>query len=286
VRALYDEVRVLVPDVELLEPAEAVARQPLLRPGSFELGLLEPGAMEIDVHALHQLFVHEFRSRGGRIVATAPVERATRGGGVWTVEAAAEQWQAPIVVDAAGAWADRVAAVFGAGPVGLRALRRCAFMVDAPPAARAPMIADLDDAFYVKPDAGRLLCSPADEAEQEPGDARPDETEIARAIDVINEVTTLQIRHVRSAWAGLRTFVRDRSPVVGFDPEVDGLFWYAAQGGYGIQTAPGLARTGAALLRGEPVPADLAGRGLTRAALAPERLRAGNARNADPAARG
>jgi D-arginine dehydrogenase len=159
-------------------------------------------------------------------------------------------------------------------------------MVDAPPDARAPMIADLDDAFYVKPDAGRLLCSPADEAEQEPGDARPDETEIARAIDVINEVTTLQIRHVRSAWAGLRTFVRDRSPVVGFDPEVDGLFWYAAQGGYGIQTAPGLARTGAALLRGEPVPADLAGRGLTRAALAPERLRAGNARNADPAARG
>ena len=256
IEALYDEVRLLVPDVELLEPDEAVTRQPLLRPGTFERALLEPGAMEIDVHALHQHFVHEFRAQGGRIVSSAPVDRATRANRLWMVEAAGGQWQAPVVVDAAGAWGDAVARMFGAAPVGLRALRRSAFMVDAPPDARAPMIADLDDAFYVKPDAGRLLCSPADETEQEPGDAKPDELEIARAIEVINEVTTLAVRHVRSAWAGLRTFVPDRSPVVGFDPEAPGFFWYAAQGGYGIQTAPALARTGAALLRGEVVAGD------------------------------
>jgi D-arginine dehydrogenase len=140
------------------------------------------------------------------------------------------------------------------------------------------MIADIDDAFYVKPDAGRMLCSPADETPQDPGDARPDELEIARALDVINEVTRLDARHVRSAWAGLRNFVPDRAPVVGADPAVEGFFWFAAQGGYGIQTAPALARTGAALLRGDPVPADVAGRGLAAGAIAPDRLR--NARAA------
>ncbi len=145
-------------------------------------------------------------------------------------------------------------------------------MVDAPPDARAPMIADIDDAFYVKPDAGRLLCSPADETPQEPGDARADELEIARAIDVINEVTTLDVRHVRARWAGLRTFVADRCPVVGFDGEFQGLFWYAGQGGYGIQLAPALARTGAALLRGDDLPSDVADRGFTAAAISPERL--------------
>jgi D-arginine dehydrogenase len=133
------------------------------------------------------------------------------------------------------------------------------------------MVADIDDAFYIKPDAGRMLCSPSDETPQEPGDARPDTAEIARAIDVINEVTTLGVRHVHTSWAGLRTFVADRSPVVGYDPAVEGFFWFAAQGGYGIQTAPALARTGAALLRGSPVPDDIAARGLTPDAVAPDR---------------
>ncbi|MDT4904150.1 MAG: D-arginine dehydrogenase, partial [Pseudonocardiales bacterium] len=105
-----------------------------------------------------------------------------------------------------------------------------------------------------------------------PGDARPDEWQIARAIEVINEATTLAIRHVRSRWAGLRNFVDDRSPVVGFDPERPGFFWFAAQGGYGIQTAPALARLGAALLRGDNIPTDVAARGLTAAAIEPRRL--------------
>ena len=125
------------------------------------------------------------------------------------------------------------------------------------------MIDDIDEAFYVKPEAGGLLCSPEDETPQDPGDPRPDELEIARAIEVINEVTTLDVRHIRSAWAGLRNFVADREPVVGFDPTVEGFFWFAGQGGYGIMTAPALARLGAALLRREPFPADLAQRGLT-----------------------
>jgi D-arginine dehydrogenase len=123
----------------------------------------------------------------------------------------------------------------------------------------------------VKPDAGRLLCSPSEETPQEPGDARPDELEIARAIDVINEVTTLDVRSIRTPWAGLRSFVADRNPVVGYDPTVENFFWFAGQGGYGIQTAPALARTGAALLRGDPPPADALARGLAIADLSPGR---------------
>ncbi|MDT4912058.1 MAG: D-arginine dehydrogenase [Pseudonocardiales bacterium] len=272
VAQLHREVSSLVPDVELLDPQEAAGLQPWLRAESVELAVLEPGAMEIDVHGLHQLYVHGLRSRGGIVAVGARISSARRRGTAWVVrDAAGTEWQGSVVVDAAGAWADEVAGTFGVAGVGLRALRRSAFMVDGPSSAGGPMVADIDDTFYVKPDRGRMLCSPSDETPQQPGDARPDTTEIARAIQVINEATTLNVRHVRSAWAGLRSFVADRSPVVGYDHTADGFFWFAAQGGYGIQTAPALARTGAALLRGEQLPHDVAARGLTPAAVAPDR---------------
>jgi D-arginine dehydrogenase len=270
---LYREVRALAPDVVLLDADEALALQPLLRPGSVEIAMIEPGAMEIDVHALHDGFVRGLRARGAATVVSTQVVSASRSGGVWTVTMSdGRTVAAEVVVNAAGAWADDVAATFGAAPVGIRALRRSAFMVDAPPGAGAPMIDDIDEAFYLKPDAGKLLCSPADETPQEPGDARPDELEIARAIETINEVTTLNVRHVRSSWAGLRNFVADRNPVVGFDVVAEGFFWFAAQGGYGIQTAPALSRAGAALLRGEALPGDIAARGLTAAEISPDRV--------------
>jgi D-arginine dehydrogenase len=269
---LYAQVRVLVPDVELLEPEELVALQPLLRPGAVGCAVLEPGAMAIDVHALHQFYLRGLRERGGQVRTGARVGPARLYGGVWHLEGEDAEWSAPIVVDAAGAWADAVAQRFGAAPVGLQVLRRTAFTVDAPPGAFGPMIGDIDDSYYVKPDAGRLLCSPADETPQEPGDARADELEIARAIEAINAVTTLDIRHVRSQWAGLRNFVPDRAPVVGFDAQVPGFFWFAAQGGYGIQTAPALARVGAAAVLGTDLPGDVAARGLAWTQLSPARL--------------
>jgi D-arginine dehydrogenase len=273
ITSLYRDVRTLVSDVVLLDAEEAEALQPLLRPERVELALLDEGAMEIDVHALNQVYVRGLRARGGRTATSAGIVSAERAGEAWTVTTSdGQSLIAPVVVDAAGAWADRVAEAFDAAPVGVRPLRRTAFTVDAPPGVHAPMLADIDDAFYLKPDAGRLLCSPADETPQDPCDARPDEVEIARALDVINEVTTLDVRHVRSSWAGLRTFVADRNPVVGFDAAVDGFFWFAAQGGYGIQIAPALARTGAALLRSEPVPSDVASRGLSAGDIAPGRL--------------
>jgi len=269
---LYDDVRPLVPDVVLLSGEEAACRQPLLRSDRVDRALLEPGAMAIDVHALHQHFVRGLRQRGGSVAVRARVCSAERDSGVWTIGCAdGRSWRARAVVDAAGAWADEVAALFGGAPIGLNPLRRTAFIVDAPPTLAPPMVADIDGAYYFKPDAGRLLCSPADETPQAPSDARPDELETARAIESINEVTTLRIRHVRSAWAGLRSFVADRMPVVGYDDMVDGLFWYAAQGGYGVQTAGALARVGAALFDGVPLPTQVADLGVNPAVLAPRR---------------
>jgi len=275
VRRLHSEVEVLVSDVELIDAAAVRELQPLMRADWVELALLEPGAMEVDVHALHQGFARGLRQRKGEIAVSARIVAAESHGRIWTVtDAAGRSWTAPVVVNAAGAWADEVAALFGARRIGLRPLRRSAFMVDAPDGAitkGSPMIADIDDTFYFKPEPGQFLCSPADETLQEPGDARPDELEIARAIEAINEATTMGIRSVRSSWAGLRNFVVDRTPVVGYDPVIEGLFWYAAQGGYGIQTAPALARSGAALLRHESLPADVVARQLIAATLAPDR---------------
>jgi D-arginine dehydrogenase len=216
-------VRPLVPEATLLDAAEVVALQPLLRAEHVELAVLDPGAMELDVHALHQGFVRGLRSRGGETAVNERAESAARTADAWTVKlTSGRAVAADVVVNAAGAWADQVAEAFGAAPVGLEPLRRSAFMVAGPPELGGPMVEDIDEAFYFKPDAGRLLCSPADETLQQPGDARPDQLEIARAIELINDVTTLGVRHVESSWAGLRSFVADRRPVVGYDPSVEG----------------------------------------------------------------
>lgn len=274
-RALYEEVSVLVPDVRLVEPDEANELNPVLSRGYVELGMLEPGAMEIDVHAVHGGYVRGLRQRGGEIHTAVKMVSATRADGVWTVtDEQGREFQAPVLVNAAGAWVDDVAALAGAKPVGIMPLRRTIFMLGAPDGvdtARLPLTGDIDATFYIKPEGPQFLCSPADEVLQPPSDARPDEVEIARALDVINTATTLNSRHVRTSWAGLRNFAPDRVPVVGFDPQAEGFFWFAGQGGYGIQTAPAMARTGASLIRGNGIPEDVAARGLTANAIAPDR---------------
>jgi D-arginine dehydrogenase len=159
--------------------------------------------------------------------------------------------------------------------VGIHPLRRTVFTI-APPADldahSIPLVADVAGTFYLKPEGPQILCSPADEVPSEPCDAQVDEIDIAMAIDVINTATTLDIRHVRSSWAGLRNFVADRSPVAGFDDEVDGFFWFVGQGGYGIQMSPALAQAGASLVRSGELPDALSARGLDAAALHRDRL--------------
>lgn len=275
IEQLHADVLPLVPDAELLEPDQMADLFPVLREGAVERGMYEPGAMELDVHAIHQGYMRGFRAQGGEIVKSAPVTGLSHGADGWTVTSAdGETRTAAVVVNAAGAWGDVVAELAGAKQIGLMPLRRTIFMVASPSGADTkdlPIFGDIDQSFYVKPEGEQFLCSPADETPQLPSDAKPDELEIARALDEINAATTLNARSVSSSWAGLRSFVPDRNFVVGFDPEVDGFFWFVGQGGYGIQTAPASARNGAALVRGEGVPDDLVARGLDAAKLAPHR---------------
>ncbi|OZF40303.1 FAD-binding oxidoreductase [Rhodococcus sp. 14-2483-1-2] len=274
--AMYADVSRLTPDAQLVSPTDARAFFPPLRPELIDCALYEPHSMEVDVHALHQGFVRGLRDRGGRVHTGAGVTQLRRIDGLWHVHTTdGSVHTAPLVVDAAGAWADVVGALAGAGSIGLVPMRRSVFMVAAPDdldTANLATLSDMDEKFYIKPEGAQLLCSPADETPTEPSDARPDELEIARAFDDIAEATTLTGRHLRSSWAGLRSFVPDRTPVVGFDTKLEGFFWCAGQGGYGIQTCAALARVGATIVRGEPLPADVIARGLDEADLSPSRL--------------
>lgn len=277
VRALEAEVAPLVPSVRLVEPAEAGEMNPILRLEHLELCMLEPGAMELDVSALHQGYVRGVKQRGGEINTLSGVVALRRAGEVWRATTAnGQEYEAPAVVNASGAWGDEVAAMAGVRAVGLHPLRRTLFMISAPDAIETehlPLTADVAGTFYIKPEgATQYLCSPADETPSPPCDAKVDEIDVARAIERIREATILDGRHVRSSWAGLRTFTADRSPIACFDPEHEGFFWLVGQGGYGIQTAPALARAAAALVRRHDLPADLAARGLEASHLDRARL--------------
>jgi D-arginine dehydrogenase len=274
-RQLFDEVRTLTPNVELIDGAEAERLNPLLRPGYTETAVFEPDALDLDVSELHQGYVRGILQRGGVIVRSARVVRAHRGITWEVTDSNSDRYTTPLVIDAAGAWCDEVAREFGAGPVGIRPLRRTIFTVPAldETGGAMPWMIDVGRSFYVKPERFQYLCSPGDETLQPPGDARPDQLDVARGLDMVNSATIINARHVRTSWAGLRSFVSDRTPVVGFDESADGFFWMAAQGGYGIQIAPSLARFAASVIRQEPVSEDLVTRGFAPSALSPSRFR-------------
>ena len=273
VERMHAAVTELVSDAELLTGEQCREVFPPLRPGAAERGIYEPRAMALDVAAIQQGYVRGARANGAVIHRRARVSTLAWQAGHWTVDAGeGGRHRAPIVVDAAGAWADVVATAAGVGGVGLTPLRRTVFMASAGlPTAGLPNCSEVDQSFYVNPEGTQFLCSPADETPCPPSDAKPDEVEIARAIEAINAATTLGVRSIGASWAGLRTFAPDRNFVIGADPRADGFFWLAGQGGYGIQTAPAAARFAAALVLGCDVPGDLLARGLDPAQLAPRR---------------
>jgi D-arginine dehydrogenase len=248
---------------------------PVLREDYLAGALLEPDSSDIDVHALHHGYLRLFKSRNGRVLNSAPVHALERSAGGWTVHAGAESLTARIIVNAAGAWADEIAALAGIARVGLIPFRRTAVLVDPPPGMTVnswPFVNDIDEQFYFKPEGGSLFLSPADETPAEPGDAQPDEWDVATAVDRVQSATTLQIDRLKARWAGLRTFATDRTPVVGFSHQVEGFFWLAGQGGYGIQTAPALSRAAAALALGLPLPEDLLQAGVRTEEMSPSRF--------------
>lgn len=271
---LQAEGSALVGNLRRLDAAEIRRRVPVLRDGYAAGGVFEPDARDIDVHALHQGFLRGLRARGGRVVTGADVRGLRRANGSWEIRTSAGDFRAPVVVNAAGAWADSVGELAGAAPIGLMPKRRTAITFDPPPEtaiASWPMLVDADEQFYFKPDAGRILASPADETPMPPCDAQPDDYDIAVLIDRLEQATTLTVKRIAAKWAGLRSFVADKSLVIGFDPVQPGFFWLAGQGGYGVQTAPAAGRAAAALAQGASLPADLRDFGLTAADLSPAR---------------
>ena len=253
---------------------------PALAPGWVVGGILDDSARELDVAALHQGFLAMARGLDVRLITGVRAAAIDWTGGHWRLETPAGPIEGGVLIDAAGAWADPVAEAAGVAPLGIEPRRRTAVIVDPvdwPEGADAwPLVADCDETFYFKPEAGRLLLSPADATPTLPGDARPEEEDVARAIDRLETATTMQVRRLQARWAGLRSFAPDGVPVVGWDGGRRGgreaFLWLAGQGGYGIQTAPALAELAVSLVQDRPCPGRLADCGADASAFAPNRL--------------
>lgn len=261
---------------ERLTPAAVTEMVPILSADRLAGGVLEAGDTSIDVDVLHQGFLRGFRSRGGRRVDRARVTSLARTDRNWRIASPAGSFEAPVVVNAAGAWADQVAELAGLAPVGLAPLRRTALIIDVPEgldAAAWPLVLEASESLYFRPEAGHLLLSPANEDPVEPCDVQPEELDIAIAIDRFERATGRSVRKVHRAWAGLRTFAADKTPVAGFDPDAEGFFWLAGQGGYGIQTAPALSLVAHSLILDGALSGVLSEAGLRAGDLSPARFR-------------
>jgi D-arginine dehydrogenase len=258
---------------------EARAKVPALRPEAVAGALYEADSFDIDVGALHQGFLRQARAHGAEVhlgSGVAALER--RLGGGWRARlTSGETVEARAVVNAAGAWADTLAALAGLAPLGLVPKRRTAILIEPPPGvdiAAWPNVLDVAENFYFKPQSGLILASPADETPSPPLDAAPEELDIAICVERVQAAAEIPVRRIVRAWAGLRTFAPDHVPVIGFDPKADDFFWFAGQGGYGMQTAPAAAELGSALALGRAVPPELAAKSVAAADYAPERLSA------------
>lgn len=226
---------------------------PMMQVDRIAGAMIEWDAQDIDVDRMLSGYLRLMRARGGRLVTKARVAQMARAGGVWTVTAGEESYQAPIVVNAAGGWAAGVGQMAGAVPISLTPCRRSAAIIPGPEGADVmtwPMVCAASETWYAKPEAGKLMVSPADEDPVEPHDLWADDMVLAEGLYRFEQMVTLEVTRVEHSWAGMRTFAADRTPVVGFDPAAEGLFWLAGQGGYGVQTAPALAALTEALVIG------------------------------------
>lgn len=260
--------------VEQISVSKAQELVPIMRADYMDQVLYEKGCADIDVDALHQHYLKTFKADGGDLVTSSEAIQIEKRDDGWQVQTPEITYKAKIVVNAAGAWADEIAKLAGVDPIGLIPKRRTAMLVSPPAELNIeawPMIVDIDEQFYMKPDAGKLLLSPADETPSAPCDAQPEDLDVAICVDRIEKAFDLSVRRIDHKWAGLRSFVVDKCPVVGFDPKAEGFFWLAGQGGYGIQSAPALARAAAALVLGEDLPDDIQAEGVMMADLSRSR---------------
>jgi len=247
------EYRALGAHIEMIGREGMIDRVPRLR-GSWSAGAWQPGCADIDVAALHQHYLALSRRTGTVVRLRARVEQIERDGAGWRLAWRDGGARAGVLANAAGAWADEAAALAGAVPLGITPYRRtiAQLRVDPPVPATLPLTFGLAGDFYFKPAGDRLWLSPHDETPDVAHDVAPEEIDVAIALDRMERVVDWPVQAVERRWAGLRSFAPDRAPVYGFDSQVPGFFWFAGQGGFGIQTAPAAARLGAQLLLGQP----------------------------------
>ena len=255
--------------------AEALTVFPVLRPGYAKRIFKDNGTGDLDVDLIHRGYLKMFRAAGGIVALSSGVSGLERKNGAWIISLPDRKISAAIVVNTAGAWGDVVGKMAGAKPVGLVPKRRSIAVVPPPPGMATdhwPMVTDVGETWYSKPQSGKLLVSSADATPVEPHDAYADDMAIAEGIERMMNATTIDVERVEHTWGGLRSFVDDKVAVAGFDPVVQNFFWLVGQGGYGIQTSPALSETAAALLLGEAIPQRILDFGLNPAALSPQRF--------------
>jgi D-arginine dehydrogenase len=246
--------------VAAIDVDRAIAMVPILNREYVKAACYQAAAWDIDVNALHQGWLRKATTLAVQLFTKSDVRSAKHIAGQWQVETADRAFRARIVINASGAWADSTAAHFGADPLGLTPMRRSIAVLPAPQNHDTrgwPLVDDVNEAWYMKPDGGRLFVSPCDETPVEPHDAFVDDMILAEGLYRYEQAVTTPVTRVESSWAGLRTFAPDRTPVAGFDRKADGFFWLAGQGGYGIQTAPALSALAAALIRGKAPEAEV-----------------------------
>lgn len=261
--------------VQRINGSELCEKLPLLREGYAVGAMWDSGTSEIDVAALHQGYLRQFKARGGSLRTNEPVHDLKRTASGWEVITKHGAVYASVVINAAGAWADIIGQLAGAEKIGLVPKRRTALMIDPPTdidVSTLPLIVDVDEQFYLKPDAGKLLISPANEDPEAPCDVQPDEMDIAICVDRIERAFDISVRRIENPWAGLRSFVADKCPVAGFSAKVEGFYWLAGQGGYGIQSAPALAKLAAAEVMRKPIPAHILAERLDPSTIRPDRM--------------
>lgn len=274
-RAVMDSV---AEDLVEIGPDKIREMLPVISPEYSVRAIYNEATYDIDVSRLHQSYLRKMKAHGGELFVDAEVEgvRKSDEGGDWIVSSRAGDFRAPVVINAAGAWADVIAEMAGVTPVGLQPRRRNAVLVNLPDGmdpSSWPLTFGMDPLFYFKPDAGRLMISPMDQIPSPPCDARPEDLDIAIAIDLLERATTLKVNRPEHTWAGLRSFVADEMLVSGFDPDHAGFYWLTGQGGYGIETSPVMGAITGALAVGEAFPEWISEFGLGEQDLSPLRLR-------------
>ncbi|NVJ97071.1 MAG: FAD-binding oxidoreductase [Alphaproteobacteria bacterium] len=274
--AICHEMQASLPGVNLLSAEDVHLRAPYLRQDHFAGGVDDPDCGDLDVAALHQGYMRAAKKMGAEVMLASGLEAAVFDGSRWHVKCRTGQVKARILINCAGAWADDIAKRSGVDALGLKPLRRTIITVpkpvDVPFDRRGPVVIDIDEGFYFKPEGEGYLISPADETESAPCDAQPELEDVAMAALRFEEVTGHAVERLDAKWAGLRTFAHDKAPVIGFDAKMPSFFWNVGQGGYGIQTSPAWSQLAASLVLGQGVPEALKPFGVDASVYSPARL--------------